>query len=104
MMSATRQEYAVFAKDVGAVRRIRLVADTPDMWRCDRVWLIGPGGEPMEFPVSQSIGWPNNPEATVRSLFASIAKVALVPAALAPTLAPHADVQGDTTRPTRRRD
>lgn len=68
--AASRNEFSIFAKDVGRVEKIRLAADTTDLWHCDRVWVVGPEGN-REFPVGAALGWPNNPEMTVGPLFAS---------------------------------
>mmetsp|Transcript_32791 Transcript_32791/g.101664 ORF Transcript_32791/g.101664 Transcript_32791/m.101664 type:complete len:226 (-) Transcript_32791:23-700(-) len=66
-----RYEFSVFSRDVGRVERIRLVADTPDRWFCDRVYLKQPQGL-TEFPVGQSIGWPNNPEVEVEAMMRAL--------------------------------
>eukprot|EP00933_Yihiella_yeosuensis_P036142 TRINITY_DN2984_c1_g1_i1.p1 TRINITY_DN2984_c1_g1~~TRINITY_DN2984_c1_g1_i1.p1 ORF type:complete len:247 (-),score=55.20 TRINITY_DN2984_c1_g1_i1:26-766(-) len=63
--ASSRLEFSIFAKEVGKVDNIRLVADTPDRWYADQVFLQAPEGM-REFPVGQYIGWPNNPEVTVQ--------------------------------------
>jgi len=70
-VTGSRAEFSVYGTDVGRVERMRLVADTPDGWFCDRVWLRSPEGV-KEFAVGQWVGWPNNPEVTVQPLMAAL--------------------------------
>merc|ERR1712060_840605 len=60
----TRTEISVYGADFGKVKKIRLIADTPESWYCERIWLKTSDGF-REFPVGQKIGWPANPEVTV---------------------------------------
>mmetsp|Transcript_58030 Transcript_58030/g.138125 ORF Transcript_58030/g.138125 Transcript_58030/m.138125 type:complete len:246 (-) Transcript_58030:34-771(-) len=60
----SRTEFSVFAPEIGKVEAVRLVADTENPWRCDRVWLEDVNGV-REFPVGRAIGWPDTPEVLV---------------------------------------
>mmetsp|Transcript_82886 Transcript_82886/g.173542 ORF Transcript_82886/g.173542 Transcript_82886/m.173542 type:complete len:287 (-) Transcript_82886:41-901(-) len=85
--AASRNEFSLFAYDVGRVEKIRLMADTDKKWFCDRVWLREPGGT-VEFPVARWLGWPENPEVTVIPALASAGPLGAALAALITTVFP----------------
>merc|ERR1711971_28086 len=74
--TATRSEFSIYGNDVGRVEKIRLAADTPDKWFCDRLWLDASTGV-REFPVGQWIGWPGTPEVTVLPAEAGVGPLAM---------------------------
>lgn len=94
----TRKEFALWAKDVGKVKAIRLVLDSDDMWYVDRMIMVDELEHLQEFPVGIAVGWPNNPEVTVGPSFASMGTLELVLPLAATTgvltLATSADVAG----------
>lgn len=69
--AGSRTEFSVFAKDIGRLEKIRIVANTTNAWFVDRIWQLAPEGN-REFPVGRFLGWPNTPEVTVSPALVSM--------------------------------